>query len=106
MGSKRTSDSSRANSNVTPDQMTLAVRQAESLSSMTGVSVADLTETLKWVIDPKLRLFRRICGQVVKTDPITGANHPVHLPPCTSKTPIVASSVSSQSKGRGAGCSH
>jgi hypothetical protein len=85
MGTKRTSRSQRANANVAPDQMKLTARQAERLSSMTGVSVADLkgatiadlTEQLKWRIDPNLLL----------------------------KTPIAASSVSSLSKGRGAGCS-
>jgi hypothetical protein len=85
MGTKRTSRSQRANANVAPDQMKLTARQAERLSSMTGVSVADLkgatiadlTEKLKWRIDPNLLLFRRICGQVVKTDPVTGVDYPV-----------------------------
>jgi hypothetical protein len=68
-----------------PDQRKLTARQAQRLSSMTGVSakeitgatVAELSDRLKWRIDPSLFFFRRICGRVVKKDPITGLEYPV-----------------------------
>ncbi len=65
-----------------PDQMKLTARQAMRLSSLSGVdaehlqgrTVAELTKDLRWSIDPEFFLFRRICGRVVKTDPITGVD--------------------------------
>ena len=71
--------------NLPPDQIPLTSRQADRLSKLTGVKVAELrdrtiaqlTERLKWQIDLELLLFRRICGQVVKTDPISGVDYPV-----------------------------
>ena len=71
--------------NLPPDQIPLTPRQADRLSKLTGVNadelrgrtIAQLTERLKWQIDLELLLFRRICGQVVKTDPISGIDYPV-----------------------------
>lgn len=68
-----------------PDQLQLTARQVSRLSSLTGVraddlragTIAQLSEKLKFRIDPELFLFRRVCGQVVKTDPVTGVDHPV-----------------------------
>lgn len=59
--------------------------QAQRLARLTGLnakelagaSVADLSEKLRWQIDPELLLFRRICGRVIKRDPVTGAEYPV-----------------------------
>lgn len=69
----------------TPDEIQLNTLQAARLAKLSGVSVkelegrtiADLSERLKWKIDPSLFFFRRICGKVVKTDPVTGVDHPV-----------------------------
>ncbi len=69
----------------TPDKIKLTPLQAGRLSALSGVqvaelqdqTVADLIERYLWRIDPELFLFRRICGQVVKTDPVTGVTRPV-----------------------------
>jgi hypothetical protein len=65
--------------------MPLTGLQANRLSSLTGLkadvlkgqTIAQLSEKLKWQIDLELLLFRRICGQVVRTDPVTGIDYPV-----------------------------
>ena len=62
-----------------PDQVLLTTLRAERLSKLTGVAVdelrgrpiIELSERLKWVIDSELLFFRRVCGQVVKTEPVT-----------------------------------
>lgn len=69
----------------TPDRRPITPIQAKRLVSLTGVSekeivgktIAELAEKLKWQIDPELFLFRRICGRVVKKDPVTGVEYPV-----------------------------
>jgi hypothetical protein len=68
-----------------PDQTPLTKIQSERLSAIAGVSAAELVgkrpaelaERLKWSIDPRLWLYRRVCGQVVKRDPVTGVDYPV-----------------------------
>jgi len=68
-----------------PDERKLTARQAMRLSKLSGIdpehlrgrSVAELAKDLRWQIDPGILLFRRICGQVVKTDPATGIDLPV-----------------------------
>lgn len=68
-----------------PDQRPLSALQAKRLSSLTGVAakeiagarIADLSDRLRWEIDPFFLLFERICGQVVKKDPHTGIDSPV-----------------------------
>jgi hypothetical protein len=68
-----------------PDERKLTARQGMRLSKLSGVdvehlqgrSVAELATDLRWRIDPAILLFRRICGQVVKTDPVTGVDLPV-----------------------------
>lgn len=59
--------------------------QADRLAALTGTDatqlvqrpIADLAKDLKWQVDPDLFRFERVCGQVVKIDPVTGAKHPV-----------------------------
>jgi hypothetical protein len=59
--------------------------QAERLSKLAGVDVAEiagstlpkLSDQLRWRIDPELLFFRRVCGRVVKKDPVTGVEYPV-----------------------------
>jgi hypothetical protein len=71
--------------NLAPDKVKLNRIQAQRLSSLTNISVkeiegrdiAQLSESLKWQIDPNYFLFRRICGQVVRWDPATGQYLPV-----------------------------
>jgi hypothetical protein len=68
-----------------PDQAPLTKSQATRLSGLTGInaaelaglSVSEVSSKYRWQIDPDLLLFRRICGQVVKTDPATGNPFPV-----------------------------
>ncbi|HVO42951.1 MAG TPA: hypothetical protein VMT34_10020, partial [Aggregatilineales bacterium] len=70
---------------VPPDQIQLSATQISRLSEVTGISVeeigkgtvAEVAERLHWRVDPSLFLFHRICGQVVKTDPMTGIDYPV-----------------------------
>ncbi len=69
----------------TPDELRLNGIQARRLGALTGLEPAELegkaigalAEELRWRIDPELLLFRRVCGQVVKTDPSTGISYPV-----------------------------
>ena len=71
--------------NVLPDRIKLSAIQSQRLSSLTNVgldeikgrTIAELSESLKWRIDPDCFLFRRICGQVVRWDPISGQYQPV-----------------------------
>jgi hypothetical protein len=68
-----------------PDQIPLTEKQATRLSGLTGIAVkelagsniADLSERLRWRVDLELFLFRRICGRVVKRDPVSGELYPV-----------------------------
>jgi hypothetical protein len=73
------------NGTTTPDERLLGPLQSSRLSGLTGLPASEfegqtpaaLSERLRWVVDPELWLFRRVCGQVVKTDPTTGADLPV-----------------------------
>jgi hypothetical protein len=47
------------------------------VKELAGLSVADISDKLRWQIDPELLLFRRVCGKVVKKDPVTGTEYPV-----------------------------
>lgn len=68
-----------------PDRMPLNSIQAGRLSALTGInasdfaglSVSEIATRFQWQIDPELLFFRRICGQVVKVDPVTGVQYPV-----------------------------
>lgn len=70
---------------VPPDQRPLTELQARRLAALSGVTVkelqggraAELAEQFKWRIDPRLFRFRRLCGRVVKTDPVTGEQYGV-----------------------------
>ncbi len=71
--------------NEVPDKRKLTPLQAKRLANLSGLEAADLAgltvttavDKLRWIIDPPILLYRRICGQVVKKDPITGVEHPV-----------------------------
>ena len=68
-----------------PDKRPITEIQAARLAQMSdvsakelvGLSVAEIGEKFGFRIDPELLCFRRICGQVVKTDPVTGEEYPV-----------------------------
>jgi hypothetical protein len=72
-------------SDITPDRRPLNTLQAQRLSALADVdakqlkgrSVLELSDTLKWHVDPRLFFFRKVCGQVVKKDAVTGAAYPV-----------------------------
>jgi hypothetical protein len=76
---------STTESGVTPAERPLGAIQAARLSALTGLPASEfdgrttavLSERLRWATDPGLWLFRRVCGQVVKTDPVTGIELPV-----------------------------
>ena len=67
-----------ASRDLAPDRRPLTNLQSKRLAAMSGLeakslagmTVADITEKLKFRIDPQLLLFRRICGKVVKRDPL------------------------------------
>ena len=68
-----------------PTERVLSKVQADRLAGLTGRpyeelvdrTVAQLSDELKWQIDPNLFRFERVCGQVVKVDPATGLKYPV-----------------------------
>jgi hypothetical protein len=68
-----------------PDQVILNKSQQKRFAMISGVNVdeikgkniAELNDKLKWQIDPKLFFFEKICGKVVKKDPVTGVEYPV-----------------------------
>ncbi|MGH9153006.1 MAG: hypothetical protein ACRD03_11550, partial [Acidimicrobiales bacterium] len=68
-----------------PDERPVTRRQAAYLASETGVGIDDLAGQpigkleglLRWRIDPHLLFFRKVCGRVVRTDPVTGIVHGV-----------------------------
>jgi hypothetical protein len=68
-----------------PSTHQLTKRQATRLAAasglpadkLAGLTVADIGERFRFQIDPLQLLFRKVCGQVVKTDPATGIAYPV-----------------------------
>ena len=47
------------------------------MKELVGQTVANVLDKHRWIIDPPLVLFRKICGQVVRKDPVTGVEYPV-----------------------------
>jgi hypothetical protein len=68
-----------------PEEYPVTSKRAEHVAKLAGVDpkevigqpVGEVNELLKWKVDPSLLLFRRICGRVVKIDPVTGQVCPV-----------------------------
>lgn len=68
-----------------PDRLPVTERRAQYLSDLAGIetkkitgkSIGEVHELLRWRLDPQLTVFRRVCGQVVKRDPVTNALLPV-----------------------------
>jgi hypothetical protein len=70
---------------IAPDVRKLTSIQASRLAALANVgaktlegrTVAEISDKLRWVVDSRLLLFRRVCGRVVKRDPVTGIEYPV-----------------------------
>lgn len=70
---------------IDPDRRKLTELQAGRLGAISGVDAkelagmvhADVAEKFRWRIDPDLLFMRRVCGQVVRRDPVTGEDLPV-----------------------------
>lgn len=68
-----------------PDRIPLKEIQARRLAAVSGIAadelrnqpIATLAEKLRFRIDPSIFLFTRVCGKVVKKDPVTGVEYPV-----------------------------
>ncbi len=68
-----------------PDMVKLTAIQAERLGALndvspkelTGLTVQQISDKFRFRIDPMLLFFRKICGKVVKKDPVTGIEYPV-----------------------------
>lgn len=79
---KRSKDKKRE---LPPDQRPLTKIQANRLAAqsnieaekLVGLTVAEISDKFRFVIDPKLLFFRKVCGRVVKKDPATGDLRPV-----------------------------
>ncbi|HEV2642828.1 MAG TPA: hypothetical protein VGT98_08985 [Candidatus Elarobacter sp.] len=75
----------RAAARPAPDKHKLTTLQAKRLSALSGVpesdlakaTIAHISDKFKYEIDPAFLLFERICGKIVKTNPITHAEEPV-----------------------------
>ena len=75
----------KENETKTPDQVILNNIQQQRLAMLSdldkkeisGKNVIQLADELKWKTDPRIFLFRKICGKVVKKDPVTGIYYPV-----------------------------
>ena len=70
---------------VYPDRKKLTALQAKRLGAMSeinpkelaGLTIAEISERFRFRIDPRWLFFQRVCGTVVKTDPVTGIEYPV-----------------------------
>lgn len=70
---------------VRPDKIKLGAIQTDRLGALNdvpakeliGLMVAQISDKFRFKIDPTLLFFRRICGEVVRKDPITSVEYPV-----------------------------
>ena len=70
---------------IDPDRRQLTELQARRLGAISGIDAkelvgvvhGDLAEKFRWRIDPAFLFMRRVCGQVVRRDPVTGVDSPV-----------------------------
>lgn len=70
---------------VDPNKLLVTEKRARHLAELArldvkqfkGKTIAQANKLLEWRVDPELLLFRRICGRVVKRNPVTGAFCPV-----------------------------
>ncbi len=67
------------------NQIKLTTLQAERLGALNdvaakelvGLTVAEISDKFRFRIDPLHLFFRRVCGKVVKKDPVSGIEYPV-----------------------------
>jgi len=79
---KKTPGAARESS---PAEFKISESSAQRLSAMSdvpakelvGLALPDVAEKFRFRIDPLLLLFRKVCGTVVKTDPVSGIEYPV-----------------------------
>jgi hypothetical protein len=79
-GRQRSAKGSAGTTIAAPGELKLSESQGKRLSALTDITpdrlvgrrVADLAKEHPF-IDPALLLFRKVCGRVVRTDPVTGA---------------------------------
>jgi hypothetical protein len=72
-------------SSADPSKFKIGASSARRLAAMSegqaeqflGLTLAEVAEKFRYIIDPKLFMFRKVCGTVVKTDPTTGIDYPV-----------------------------
>ena len=75
----------KQSSSADPSQFKIGPSSAKRLAAMSdvpaerlkGLTLAEAVEKFRFTIDPQLLLFRKVCGEVVKTDPVTGIDYPV-----------------------------
>ncbi|QXQ05702.1 hypothetical protein KX816_16000 [Sphingosinicellaceae bacterium] len=80
-----TDDPMVMNDSADPSRFKIGATSAARLASLSGVAtekltdltISDATKQFAHLIDPQLFLFHKICGTVVKTDPVTGTDFPV-----------------------------
>ena len=68
-----------------PEKFKIGTSSARRLAAMSdvpaeqlhGLTLGEATAKFRFEIDPQLLLFRKVCGEVVKTDPVTGIDYPV-----------------------------
>ena len=85
MASNKPATDAKADREPNPDLRPLNGLQAQRLAAITGLNakelagqtVAQLSDKLRWRVDPELFFFRKVCGQVVKKDPVSGIEYPV-----------------------------
>ncbi|HMN95906.1 MAG TPA: hypothetical protein PKC43_10010 [Phycisphaerales bacterium] len=67
------------------EERPLTAIQARRLASISGIdagefkgrTLAAITDTLRWKLNPELFFMRKVCGRVVRKDPQTGEEQPV-----------------------------
>src|SRR6478752_1036356 len=82
---KRDKDMTAKSAVTKPEDRPLSELQGRRLAALSGLdvkvlagqSVAQLADKLRWQLDPNWLFFRRICGRVVKKDPLTGVEYGV-----------------------------
>ncbi len=71
--------------NISPDKIKITAMQAERLGALNnisakelvGLTVVELSDKFRFQIDPMSLFFRKVCGKVVKKDPVSGIEYPV-----------------------------
>lgn len=70
---------------IRPEKIKITDMQAERLGALNGIAakelvgltMTELSEKFRFQIDPMIFFFRKVCGKVVKEDPVSGIEYPV-----------------------------